>query len=63
MECSEAFRSVGWHVKSYTRLEFSGGAVGEGSGIVTAAAWTKAVAGVQSLAWELTRAVGTSKYV
>ena len=38
--------------------EFSCGAVGQGSGVVTALAWVAAVAQVQSLALEILHAVG-----
>ena len=41
--------------------EFSGGTVGYGSGMVTAASWVAAVAWVQSRAQELPGAAGTAK--
>ena len=40
--------------------EFSCGAVGYGSGVVTAVAWVTALAWVQSLAWEPPRTAGTA---
>ena len=42
-------------------MEFSCGAVGQGSGIVTATAQAVAVAWVQSLAWELAHATSFAK--
>ena len=41
--------------------EFSCGAVGQGYGIVTVSAQVAAVVQVQSLAWELTYAMGAAK--
>ena len=45
-----------WHL-----LEFSSGAVGKGSGIVTAVVQVAAVTRIRSLAWEILHAVNTAK--
>ena len=43
-------------------LEFPGGSVGSGSGIVTAAAWVAAAAQVQSLVWKFPHAMGMATH-
>ena len=42
-------------------LEFSGGAAGQGSSVVTAVAWATAVAWVQSLSGEFPQDVGMAR--
>ena len=52
--CLSFFFYISYH------MEFPGGSVGWGSGIVTAVAWVAAVAQVQSLAPERLHAVGVA---
>ena len=48
-------------IRNSCALEFPGGLVVKGSGVVTAVAWAAAVARVRSLARELLHAAGVAK--